>query len=76
MVFNGEKSIQIDVILKKGHNLYGHEFLDVRLDSSMARSVQISFRTFFFEECNEDCSKATEKDTFKIKDASNDMVTS
>ena len=64
-MFNSDKSKQIDVIFQRGQTIYGHPVLDVRLESSMARLAKISFRTFFFEECLEDCFNSIEKETFK-----------
>ena len=59
-MFNADQSKQINLIFKIGQNLYGHNLLNVRLESSLARSMQISFRTFFFGKVIE-----TEQDTFK-----------
>ena len=58
-MFNQDKSTQLDLIFKNGQTLYGHYFLDVRREASLNRSIQISFKTFHFNNYNK-----IEKDTF------------
>ena len=41
------------MVFKIDQILYGHDLLDVRLEQSLARSIHISFRTFFFGKFSE-----------------------